>query len=276
MRYRSMIIAALAAAAYVTAALAHEPPYANGIPGVTVEVLAKSEKSWNGSLLPVYPSEQPQITIIRYQFAPGAVLPVHKHPVINAGGLLRGTLNVRTETGQTLELKAGDPIIELVNQWHEGVNSGSDTAELIIVYAGTPNSPLAVRQVTPEATQPAAATTPIAAPPSALLSGSTVPFISGGVGDESMAAITAQEKAFDLKLFLVGQSGSYLSDVRITITDQHGKGVLLTSSEGPLLLANLPSGNYTVKAQKNGQTLEQKISVTRGKLSTTYFRFPGE
>lgn len=91
-----------------------------------------------------------------------------------------------------------------------------------------------------------------------------------------MAAITAQEKSFDLKLLLVGQSGSYLSDVRITITDQHDKGVLLTSSEGPVLLANLPTGTYTIKAQKNGQALEQKISVTRGKLSTTYFRFPDE
>ena len=276
MRYRSMIIAALGAVTYVTTALAHEQPYANGIPGVTVDVLAKSDKSWNGSLLPAYPSEQPQVTIIRYQFAPGAVLPVHKHPVINAGVLLRGTLNVRTETGQTLELKAGDPIIELVNQWHEGVNSGSDTGELIIVYAGTPNSLLAIRQVTTETTQPTAATAPIAAPSSALLSGSTVPFISGGVGDESMAAITAQEKAFDLKLFLVGQSGSYLSDVRVTITDQNGKGVLLTSSEGPVLLANLPSGNYTVKAQKNGQTIEQRVSIYRGKLTTTYFRFAGE
>lgn len=271
-----MMIAALAAAAYVTTAWAHEQPYVGDIPGVTVDVLAKSDKSWNGSLLPAYPSEQPQVTIIRYQFAPGAVLPVHKHPVINAGVLLRGTLNVRTATGETLELKAGDPIIELVNQWHEGVNSGSDTAELIIVYAGTPNLPLAVRKDTTESAQGPRATAPVEATSGSLLAGATVPFISGGVGDESMAAITAQEKSFDLKLLLVGQSGSYLSDVRITITDQHDKGVLLTSSEGPVLLANLPTGTYTIKAQKNGQALEQKISVTRGKLSTTYFRFPGE
>ncbi len=103
-----------------------------------------------------------------------------------------------------------------------------------------------------------------------------VPFISGGVGDDSMAQLVAREKEFDLKLFLVGQSGSYLSDIRITIIDANGKGVLMTSSEGPVLLANLPAGTYTIKAQKNGQTLEQKISVTPGKLQTTYFRFPGE
>ena len=104
----------------------------------------------------------------------------------------------------------------------------------------------------------------------------TVPFLSGGVGDDSMAQLVAREKEFDLKLFLVGQSGTYLSDIRITITDARGNGVLLTTSEGPVLLANLPTGTYNIKAQKNGQTLEQKINVIAGKLQTTYFRFPGE
>lgn len=104
----------------------------------------------------------------------------------------------------------------------------------------------------------------------------TVTFLSGGVGDDAMAQLVAREKEFDLKLFLVGQSGTYLSDIRITITDARSNGVLLTTSEGPVLLANLPTGTYNIKAQKNGHTLEQKISVTAGKLQTTYFRFPGE
>ena len=104
----------------------------------------------------------------------------------------------------------------------------------------------------------------------------TVTFLSGGVGDDAMAQLVAREQEFDLKLFLVGQSGTYLSDIRITITDARGKGVLLTTSEGPILLANLPTGTYNVKAQTNGHTLEQKVSVTSGKLQTTYLRFPGE
>lgn len=277
MRYH-VIAATVLAASLASNVWAHDlaSPYANTIPGVSAEVLIKSEKSWNGSVLPAYPTGQPQITIIRYQFAPGAVLPVHKHPVINAGVLLRGQLSVRTESGQTLELKAGDPIIELVDQWHEGRNNGNETTELIIVYAGTPNLPLAIRQST-DAAKPTSSPQTVAVPVrTGVVSGASVPFISGGVGDESFAAINAREKDFDLKLFLVGQSGSYLSDIRVTITDQNGQGVLLTTSEGPVLLANLPTGSYSVKAQKNGQTLEQKISVTQGKLQTTYFRFAGE
>lgn len=103
-----------------------------------------------------------------------------------------------------------------------------------------------------------------------------VTFTSGGVGDESMTQLAEIEKQFDLKLFLVGQSGSYLSDIGIAITDAKGKGVLLTTSEGPVLLANLPSGTYTIKASKNGNTLEQQVSVTLGQLRTLYLRFPNE
>ena len=239
---------------------------ATGVPGVTIDVLAKSDKSWNGNMLPAYPTTQPQITIIRYQFAPGAVLPVHKHPVINAGVLLKGALSVKTDRGESLELKAGDAIIELVDQWHEGRNNGTETAELIIVYAGSPDLPLAIRQ---QSAPPTITTQPGTTEP-------TVPFLSGGVGDDSMAQLIAREKEFDLKLFLVGQSGTYLSDIRITITDSRGRGILLTTSEGPILLANLPTGSYSIRAQKNGHMLEQKVSVTSGKLQTTYFRFPGE
>ncbi len=270
MRTRTFFTA-LFYAAVLSPAFAHDPaePYTNAIPGVTVDVLVKTDKSWNDTPLPAYPTGQPQITIIRYQFAPGAILPVHKHPVINAGVLLKGELSVKTERGETLQLKAGDAVVELVDQWHEGRNNGTETAELIIVYSGTPDLPLAIRQ---QPVAPAIA----ASPAPTAFSATSVPFLSGGVGEDSMAQLISREKEFDLKLFLVGQSGSYLSDIRITIIDAKGNGVLLTTSEGPVLLANLSAGTYSVKAQKNGHTLEQKISVTPGKLQTNYFRFPGE
>lgn len=103
-----------------------------------------------------------------------------------------------------------------------------------------------------------------------------VAFVSGGVGEDAMAALTAIENEYDLKLFLVGQSGAYLSDIQITVIDAQGKGVILTTSEGPVLLAKLPTGSYAISGQKNGHRIEQSISVVSGKLRTVYFRFPGE
>jgi len=273
MNYRHLAIALLASLC-ATFAVAHDETTMQGfsIPGVSAEILAKTDKSWNGRLLPSYPADQPQVTIIRYRFAPGAVLPVHKHPVINAGVLLRGELQVKSDAGEILTLRAGDPIVELVNQWHEGYNPGQDMAELIVFYAGTPELPLVIRPTVPPI--PASSPAPVQAPMA--LTGSSVPFISGGVGEESMAAITAQEKSYNLKLMLVGQSGRYLSHVRITITDQSNQGVLMTTSEGPVLLANLPNGLYKIKAQKNGQTVEQTFVIRKSKLNTIYIRFSDE
>lgn len=113
---------------------------------VTVKVLAKTGSSWNGSALPDYPKGRPEITVLSITIPPGAKLPLHEHPVINAGVLLSGELTVRTEQGATLHLKAGDPIVEVVNTWHYGVNEGSKPAKIVVFYAGTPGTPITVRK----------------------------------------------------------------------------------------------------------------------------------
>lgn len=115
----------------------------------TVEVLVKTDNSWNGSSLPNYTPGKPEITILRIQIPPKTELPLHKHPVINAGVLLKGQLTVITETKETLHLKAGDPIVEVVNTWHYGINEGDETAEIIVFYAGTQELPITVKQQSP-------------------------------------------------------------------------------------------------------------------------------
>ena len=52
---------------------------------VHVDVLAKTSLSWGGSRLPEYSKGTPEITILRIKIPPGVRLPLHKHPVINAG-----------------------------------------------------------------------------------------------------------------------------------------------------------------------------------------------
>ena len=95
---------------------------------VKVEVLAKTSSSWDGGSLPDYPKGKPEITILRITIPPGVQLPLHKHPVINAGVLLKGELTVVTEDNKTLHLKAGDSIVEVVNKWHHGKNEGNKPA----------------------------------------------------------------------------------------------------------------------------------------------------
>jgi len=111
---------------------------------VEVEMLAQTSTSWDGSELPRYPRAQPEITILRIIIPPHTQLPLHKHPVINAAVLLQGQLTVETEDGRRLDLEAGDPIVELVNQWHYGRNDGDEPAVIVVFYAGTPGKPITI------------------------------------------------------------------------------------------------------------------------------------
>ena len=105
-------------------------------PSIVSKELVKTTKSWDGDRLPVYPKGQPEVTIRQITIPPGARLETHFHPVINAGVLLSGELTVVMVDGKTLHLKAGDPIVELVNKLHYGMNEGKVPAEILVVYAG--------------------------------------------------------------------------------------------------------------------------------------------
>lgn len=125
---------------------AHAQPQAAAPAAIESEVLARSTQSWDGSTLPNYPRALPEISILRIRIPPGTALPMHKHPVINAGVLLSGQLTVVTEDGKTLHLQAGEAIIELVNKWHYGRNDGDTTAEIVVFYAGVGGLPITEKQ----------------------------------------------------------------------------------------------------------------------------------
>lgn len=118
---------------------------AANVNNVEVKQLAKSTQSWDGDNLPAYPQGQPEVTILRIKIPSGAKLEVHNHPVINAGVLLTGELTVVADDNKTLHLKAGDSIVELVNRKHYGKNEGTETAEIIVFYAGIENKPITIK-----------------------------------------------------------------------------------------------------------------------------------
>ena len=113
---------------------------------VTVDVLAKTTSSWNSKTLPPYSGGQPEVTILRILIPPKIQLPLHQHPVINAGVLLKGELTVVTKDKKTLHLKAGDPIVEVVNTLHYGINEGNEPAEIIVFYAGIQDKPITIKE----------------------------------------------------------------------------------------------------------------------------------
>jgi quercetin dioxygenase-like cupin family protein len=119
---------------------------AQDIKEASVEVLAKTSSSWDGKELPNYPKGKPEITILRIKIPPRTKLPVHEHPVINAGVLLSGELTVYTEDNKKVHLQAGDSIVEVVDTWHYGKNEGNTTAEIIVFYSGVHGRPITIKK----------------------------------------------------------------------------------------------------------------------------------
>lgn len=69
-----------------------------------------------------------------YEIPVGAALPVHKHPYQRYAYVLAGKLRVvATETGRTFDYAAGDMVIEVVDTWHYGVNTGDVPVRLFVI-----------------------------------------------------------------------------------------------------------------------------------------------
>lgn len=103
-----------------------------------------------------------------------------------------------------------------------------------------------------------------------------LPYVSGGVGDESLQRLRDHASEFNLKLVFAMTSGAHLSAVRVTIGDAKGNTLLEAISDGPWFLTKLPVGKYRVVASYAGKALEQSVAVDATALRTVNFRWDHE
>jgi len=102
----------------------------------------------------------------------------------------------------------------------------------------------------------------------------SIGFRSGGVGVEQRTAMKEVARNYALELeFVKGTKAprEYLSGVRVDIKDTADQTVLSTVSEGPLLLARLPAGKYSISATDAGSTESRTIVVSEGKPQRVVF-----
>jgi hypothetical protein len=102
----------------------------------------------------------------------------------------------------------------------------------------------------------------------------SVPAVSGGVSLNARDTLRGSEKNANVKLVFALNTGNYVSDVQVKVTDNSGRVVINDTSNGPWLLAKLPPGSYTAAATYNGSTVTQKFSVAKSGLRTAQFRWP--
>ncbi|MER8422389.1 cupin domain-containing protein [Mesorhizobium sp. M1403] len=117
---------------------------ASGTP-VVVTPLASRTETASGQPITL-PQKDVQVLVSAYQIAPGATLPVHKHPFPRYAYVEAGTLQVtNVETGKSNTYQTGDFIIEMIGQWHQATNVGAEPVKLLVidqVEEGTKNTVL--------------------------------------------------------------------------------------------------------------------------------------
>ena len=52
----------------------------------------------------------------------------------------------RVETEASWPSREGESVVELVEEWHHGINDGREPAEVIVFYAGEVGTPLSVER----------------------------------------------------------------------------------------------------------------------------------
>jgi len=104
-----------------------------------------------------------------------------------------------------------------------------------------------------------------------------IPYISGGIGQESREALRAKKDEYNLMVIMSLKDGHYLGGAALTIRDHAGKAVLELVAQGPWVLAKLPPGTYDVDAKVGNAPRSGRVTVgTKGlkRVHLTWDREP--
>jgi hypothetical protein len=109
------------------------------------------------------------------------------------------------------------------------------------------------------------------AQPAPALGGAAV--LSGGIGEESMRELLPRQRGYNLKLVFTLLEGDYVADVSVNIADAGGRKVVEHFSQGPVLLARLPAGNYVATLTYRDVTQTHRLTLRDRGLRSTQVRW---
>ncbi len=112
---------------------------------VQAKVILKTTVTSDGRKIAYPVTENPEVTAIAVEIPPGAETGWHVHPVPVYAWLVSGTLTVDLEGGKSNSYAAGDAIVEVVGTRHNGRNTGTVPAKLLVFYTGVAGEPVVRR-----------------------------------------------------------------------------------------------------------------------------------
>lgn len=104
-----------------------------------------------------------------------------------------------------------------------------------------------------------------------------IEYLSGGIGQDEVQAIKGVERNWPLTLEFATKDKSratFAANVKVLIRNDKGHAVLEASGVGPLLLARLTPGHYSVEAHFAGKTMLQKVEVIEGHPTKAVILWP--
>jgi quercetin dioxygenase-like cupin family protein len=113
--------------------------------GVKVTPLKKTTTTTTGKKVAYPKTDTPEVTAVLVEIPVNGETGWHLHPVPVYAYVLSGELAVEIEKGKDFSFKEGDALVEVVNEAHNGRNTGKEPVKLVVFYTGVEGSPNTVK-----------------------------------------------------------------------------------------------------------------------------------
>ena len=92
-----------------------------------------------------------------------------------------------------------------------------------------------------------------------------LPFINGGITQDEADLLRQQATRYPLEITLARRGetagrNEFVADAQLRVIDSAGR-VVVERNAGPIFLADLPNGTYTVEASWNGETKTERVRL---------------
>jgi hypothetical protein len=101
-----------------------------------------------------------------------------------------------------------------------------------------------------------------------VLADGRISYVNGGVGKEEADAMRALAADYPLELVFVRRVDNreeFVADVHLLIVDAKGQVMIDRAAQGPIFLARLPDGQYTITADYGGAQQSRRIAIGGGR-----------
>lgn len=119
-------------------------------PGPVTKPIAAIDATLTGQPITA-PEGKLRVTVSETTLAPGGKLAAHKHPYPRVVQILSGRLRVTNlDTGTVSEPRAGDWMVDAVDQWHEAVVVGDEPVRILTIDQAPPGAAVTIPRSAPK------------------------------------------------------------------------------------------------------------------------------